>query len=258
MRVIIHDRYIVYKIVRECLDVMGIHPWCAELGVLDGRNAEVIDQIIKPERLMLIDAWSSKAFEDYTRYNAHRPWVSHVDSFDHYFGGPVSEQATMDRLYDAASTRFRDKGHVTLVKGSTLNSIAQIEKLLGTRKLDYIYVDASHQYESVLDDLMFYEKMLSLDGILQLNDCCHSRSGVSQNLGVLEATLSFMKIADFEPVLITNTDFSDIVLTRRRSNINSIFDMVFETSEISYVDVPSQLLGALRVKTGKRVNLSFC
>ncbi|WP_286744482.1 hypothetical protein [Aquabacterium sp. UBA2148] len=48
MKVLINNRDLIYKIVRGCFDAVGTKPWAAELGVLDGRNAEVIDQIIAP------------------------------------------------------------------------------------------------------------------------------------------------------------------------------------------------------------------
>ncbi|WP_286744480.1 hypothetical protein [Aquabacterium sp. UBA2148] len=163
----------------------------------------------------------------------------------------------MDRLHAKAVERFQHKPHASVIKSPTLPAREHLGALLGDRKLDYIYVDASHQYESVLDDLMFYDSLLGLDGMLQLNDCCHSPAGVRQNLGVLEATLTFMKMADFMPVMITNTDWSDILLVRRKSGIDQVLDKIVEINDVTYVEVPSQLLGALHVKQGKRTNLSF-
>lgn len=257
MKVLISNREMIYKIVRGCFDSIGVRPWAMELGVLDGQNAVVIDQLIAPEKLFLVDAWSAEAFDDYRQNNRHRPWVNDVDSFSNYFGGPVSEQVTMDRLYAKATDLFKHKEHVTLIKSPTLPACKHIGELLGDRKFDYIYVDASHQYETVLDDLMFYDSLLGQDGMLQLNDCCHSPAGVRQNLGVLEATLTFMKIANFKPVLITNTDWSDILLVRRNSGIDLVLEKIVEMNDITYVEIPSQLLGALHVKQGKRINLSF-
>ena len=122
--------------------------------------AQVIDQHLAPEKLFLVDAWSSQAFDDYRLNNQHRPWVNDLDSFTYYFGGPVSEQATMDRLHAKAVDRFQHKSHATILKSPTLPAREHLGALLGDRKLDYIYVDASHQYESVLDDLMFYDSLL--------------------------------------------------------------------------------------------------
>lgn len=258
MKVLMSNRELIYSVMRGCFDAIGTRPWAAELGVLDGRNAEVIDKVIAPERLFLVDAWSSQAFDDYRRNNQHRPWVNGIDSFTNYFGGPVSEQATMDRLHAKAVDRFHHKSHATVIKSPTLPARETLGAMLGDRKLDYIYVDASHQYESVLDDLMFYDSLLGLDGVLQLNDCCHSPAGVRQNLGVLEATLTFTKMADFMPVLVTNTDWTDILLVRRKSGIDQVIDKIVEINDVAYVEVPNQLLGALRIKDGKRANLSFC
>jgi hypothetical protein len=257
MKVLISNRELIYKVVRACFDHQGTRPWAAELGVLDGRNAEVIDQLLDPEKLFLVDAWSTEAFDDYRSNNQHRPWVNDVDDYAYYFGGSLSEQSTMDRLFDKALKLFEHKPHTTIIKSATVDAKEKISALLGDRKLDYIYVDASHQYESVLDDLMLYESLLGPNGMLQLNDCCYSAQGIRQNLGVLEATLTFMKMADFKPVLLTNTDWTDVLLVRCKSDIDLILDQLVETNDITYVELPTQLLGALRVKVGKRANLSF-
>lgn len=71
-----------------------------------------------------------------------------------------------------------------------------------------------------------------------------------EHLGVIKATLTFMKMADFMPVMLTNTDRTDVLLVRRKSGIDQLLDKI--------VEIPSRLLGALHVKQGaKRNNLSF-
>ena len=114
-----NNRELIYKVVRGCFDAVGTRPWAAELGVLDGRNAEAIDHQLAPEKLFLVDAWSSQAFDDYRANNRHRPWVNDLDSFTCYFGGPVSEQSTMDRLHVKAVERFQHKPHSTVIMSPT-------------------------------------------------------------------------------------------------------------------------------------------
>ena len=122
-----------------------------------------------------------------------------------------------------------------------------------------IYVDANHQYEKVFDDLYNYQKFLASDyGCFQLNDCCHSDEGVKHNLSVLEASLRFWKIFDFIPLLITNTDFTDVLFAKRGSPIIGLVDTIVSTSDISYVEIPDQLFGSMKIKYGSgKINLSF-
>ncbi|NCX94652.1 MAG: class I SAM-dependent methyltransferase, partial [Gammaproteobacteria bacterium] len=96
------------------------------------------------------------------------------------------------------------------------------------------------------------------DGVIQMNDCCHSKDGLKQNLGVLEATVKFLKMSEFVPVLTTNTDYTDVLLARRNSKLINVIDTIVNVNDINYVEVPSQLLGALTIKSGRRVNPSFC
>jgi hypothetical protein len=105
---------------------------------------------------------------------------------------------------------------------------------------------------------MYYQELLAPNGVMLLNDCCHSPDGVKQNLGVLEAVTSFLRRKDFSPVALTNTDWSDLILARRDSVMEAAIDDAITNSKIPFVDVPSQLLPSARVVYGaQRKNISF-
>lgn len=246
-----------YAVTRRALDALGVRPRVMELGVLRGENAATLDRILSPELMVLVDAWSSVAFQDYANVNAHRPWVTPMDDYSDYFGGRVSEQATFDRLFAEVRARFAGAGHVRILRGDTRSAAAQIRSsAMMPRGFELVYVDANHQYETVFDDLMLYAPFVSSNGVLQLNDCCHSEAGVRQNLGVLEAVTRFVKVTDFAPVALTNTDFSDLLLARRGSAVMRELERVIDLSRMPYVEVPDPLLGAARIR-GPRGNLSF-
>ena len=92
-----------------------------------------------------------------------------------------------------------------------------------------------------------YENLLSENGVFQLNDCCFSEAGMKQNLGVLEAVTRFIKMRNFVPIAITNSDWSDLILAKQGNKIIEIIDQNIELLPEKYVEVPDQLLGALRV-----------
>jgi hypothetical protein len=259
MKVLFSGRDAVYAILRACFDALGLRPRVAELGVLDGTNAARMQELLAPAALYLVDAWSTEAFADYRRANAHRDWVDDLDRYAEYFGGPLTEQSTFDRLHEAVVARFAGEPAVRIIRAPTAaGRDALRQELAAGAMLDLVYVDASHQYETVLDDLLMYAELLAPDGALQLNDCCHSEAGVRQNLGVLEAAVKFCKMSDFVPVLLTNSDWSDLVLVRRASRLRRVIDEVVAGSDIGYVEIPAQLLGAATVRSGRRANLSFC
>ncbi len=258
MKVLIGNRELIYGIVNAAFKSTNITPTIGEFGVLDGSNALKLYDIFSPQSMYLIDSWSSDMTQEYVKNNAHRPWVDDIEKYASYFGGSLFDQSTFDRLFDKVTTKFRDLANVRILRCNTNTAIPQLVDITGSSlKFDYLYVDASHQYETVLDDLLGCETLLSGDGFLQLNDCCHSAEGLKQNLGVLEAAVKFCKLKDFVPVLVTNTDFSDVLLVRKTSNSKGLIDQLVINNDITYVELPHQLLGAMTVAYGKRTNLSF-
>lgn len=259
MKVIHGSRATLYQALKVVFDYLGIKPLAAELGVLRGENAQSLHSILTPSELYLIDAWSVSTQLEYVDQSARRSWMNDVSVYADYYGGSLLDQQTHDSLYAATVARFAGLSDVHIIRDTTTGGLTALRRVVDSNRLfDYIYIDANHTYEAVLDDMMMYSALLSAGGVLQLNDCCHSPDGVRQNLGVLEAVIKFTKMSDFEVIAMTNTDWSDVLLVRRGSQVGVVFDAVMDAVDIAYVDVPTSLLGAARVRTGARANLSFC
>jgi hypothetical protein len=258
MKILQCDRSVIYAVLNALFGTLGIQPRVAELGVLKGENAEKILATLNPIDMYLVDAWSSlQCIQDYDECNSHRNWISRPDEFQKYYGGSLYEQATFDRLYEGVVNRFQARANVIILRKSSLGALDLLTKNPGS-EFHLVYVDANHSYEGVLDDLMGYKDLLHEDfGFFQLNDCCHSDAGVRQNLGVLEAAVKFCKMQDFSPLLLSNTDWTDVLFVRRGSKSVSLIDQIILSSNIPFVEVPDQLLGAMRVRYGSGRNLSF-
>ena len=248
MKVLIGGRHLVYQILSLCFAKLQVRPKIAELGVLKGDNAAAIDEALRPSALLLVDAWSAKAAQSFAQRNHDKTWV------EQYYGGPLLEQETYDKLFQAVSDRFSGKAHVSIIRSNSRDALPALRQ---HGKFDMVYVDADHEYEQVFSDLVTYQELVGPHGVIQLNDCCHSALGVSINLGVLEAVVKFCKVSDFCPAILTNTDFSDLLLVRRNSRIASLVHEEVNAHELLYVEIPEQLLGAARVINGKSTNLSF-
>jgi hypothetical protein len=255
MKVIMGDRTLIYKLLSAAYRSVGISPAIAEIGVLDGLNAKRIDDILEPRYLTLIDAWSAFPIINGSIPNAGRPWIEPLSAYSNYYGGALDDQVTYDRLYESALEKFKGRSNVEFIRADRLEALSQLRR--SAQQFDMIYVDANHQYEAVFDDLMFYEGVLAEDGFFQLNDCCHSDSGIRQNLGVLEATVKFCKMKQYEPILLANTDWTDVLIARRTNAYTSVIDKVIMSNSVQFVEIPSQLLGALNVRVGSLCNLSF-
>jgi len=256
MKAVFGNRSLIYKILSACFASQAKAPEIIEVGVFNGKNAKNLYDELKPSKMVLVDSWSSAvAVDDYRFTNRHRPWVQDPIEFSTYFGGAIDDQSTFDRLYESTRTLFSMNANVEIIRSNS-SVAAEILKSTGSN-FDLIYVDANHQFEQVFDDLVLYSQVLNQDGFLQLNDCCHSGEGIRQNLGVLEATVKFCKMFEFRPILLTNTDWTDVVLARKNSSNIEIVENVVANSAVSYIELPDQLLGALTVKYGKVNNLSF-
>ena len=78
------------------------------------------------------------------------------------------------------------------------------------------------------------------------------------NFGVLPALTEFVKRSKFIPVLLTNTDWSDVVLARKDSVMDNLLNEIVMNSDISHVDIPHQLIGSCKIVRGaRRCNVSF-
>lgn len=259
MKVCDIDRNQMYSVLRHCFGALQVRPRTVELGVCKGDNAQQLLDRLDPAPLVLVDSWSTASNSAYSPFAQLPAWIDPPETYDFYFGGSTREQATWDRLHDTCQARFVDRPEVHIVRASTAEALPIVRTLAGdTGFYDLIYVDASHQYEYALRDLMLYQALVGPHGAFMLNDCCHSEAGLRQNLGVLEAVSNFLKRSDFVPVAITNTDWSDVILTRRGSLLEQALHWGLVNSDVAFVEVPAQLLPAARLIRGdQRAHISF-
>ena len=259
MKVVEADREIFYTILDLAFKHLELEATAVEVGVLKGENSAKILEMISLTKFYLIDQWNVDAFTDYKNNNDHRNWVNKIDDYAYYFGGSLTDQTTFDALYNQVVERFKDNENVSIIREGSLSAANNLKEL-GVDNINFAYIDASHQFETVLDDLLAYHSLVDSNfGCIQINDCCYSEIGNKQNLGVLEAAVRFCKMTDFEPIALVNRHWTDVLLTPRHSKLNQLIDNIFINSNIPYVEIPNSLFGSLIVKEGtKRGNISFC
>lgn len=237
-----------------------VQPLCAEVGVLKGLNASKLYEILKPKELFLVDPWDAETTTKIGDANFHRDWVIRESDSEFYYGGPLNEQTTFDNLYEEAKAKFVGLKNVNFIRRTSWEGLKELKSQRGPSSFDFVYLDGAHDFETVFDDLMSVRGLLNENSFLQLNDCCYSEACLAQNVGVLEAVGRFIKFSGFVPLAITNTDFSDLVLCPKNSVNLTLFSRLVESSDLSYVDVPDQLLPAVSIKYNRSGNvcMSFC
>ena len=258
LKIIDQDRTFLYRILSAVYNGLELRPVVIELGVLRGANACSLREILDPQDLFLIDLWDAKMTKNHDRLANTRNWMVPADDFSEYYGGDLRDQATFDRLFREAHDALAAEANVHFIIEDSQEGLRKIHQELHI-SANVVYVDASHFYENVLEDLVAASELLVPDsGCLILNDCCHSREGVEQNLGVLEAANKFCRMKDFVPIVAVNRPWTDVILAPRDSMMIHLVDSVFTASEIPFVEVPLELFPNLSISNTRHRSVSFC
>lgn len=144
----------------------------AEVGVAIGQFSDSILRFNSPKKLYLIDAWA-------------------MGNHDKY-GIPA---------YDFILNRFSDEidsKQIEIKRGWSWNMLKELED----KSLDWIYIDAAHDYDSVQKDLSIAVKKINTGGIIAGHD--YTRWGKNgKRFGVLEAVNEFCMSNSFNLIGIT-------------------------------------------------------
>lgn len=178
----------------DLLEKMPKSSMCAEIGVHEGKFSERILNIVKPQRLHLIDPWEH---EEEDRYK--QSW----------YGGLGSDgQTLLDQRYYAVKTRFDKEVQAQQVKIHRNYSDIALEEFEDSY-FDWIYIDGNHLYEFVKQDLELYYPKIKASGYITGDDY-----GVQNNWwgnGVQKAVDEFVAR---RPELTLQTDGTQFIITK--------------------------------------------
>ena len=121
---------------------------CAEIGVYKGKFFERIIELTNPKKLILVDAWDISVMRDNS--DSHKS----------------NTQYNFDLLYSHVYNKFKHKNIVEIIRK---NSNEALESFTDGY-FDWIYIDASHNYEDVLNDLELSRLKCKKDGIIAGDD----------------------------------------------------------------------------------------
>lgn len=165
--------------------MLPINPFCAEVGVLKGEFSMLIFNILHPKALFLIDPFETRNEKIYD--DGHL--VAYSNQFDkeyvkHKFRNEV-ETVSIIETYSVIAAP-------TLADGS----------------FDFIYIDASHLYQDVLDDLRAFYPKIKKGGCIAGHDY-----GLTFP-GVIKAVNEFCKEYNLD-IDIINHDGGDFAIWKR-------------------------------------------
>ena len=222
----------------------------AEIGVYRGDFSQKIFDTCEPSELYLIDNWRFEIRD-------HNPFSEKAENFSG-FAGKIHWQhfgddpnATQEQNYQHVKSRF---AHAPQVKVVRANSIEGIQSLPDSH-FDVMYVDANHQYEYVLRDMMEARKKLKPGGIMQMNDFYEGPGGAEQNLGVMGAVNTFVKRYDFHYVAMSYGSYADVTITDDpTSPYVKEFIANLNNSDLTFVGISDPLVPNIRYKFYRKAN----
>jgi hypothetical protein len=214
-----------------------------EVGVLKGDNAAFLYEALRPQSMHLIDFWSSeRAEEQYYVTDTRLSFMRDMEGAAEYYGGSPREQDTYDRLFRGVVDRFEGCNNVHIHRKESHLAAADYPD----EYFDMVYLDANHQYPYIQRDLFAWANKVKKNGFLILNDCSSSADGREQNLGVLEASVNFIKATNYRPLVLTHHTYADLVLTREENSVNSLYlkTGLLTDENIYTIEVPGEFLAS--------------
>jgi predicted O-methyltransferase YrrM len=140
-----------------------------EIGTLAGDYAELLLET-NPASIDLVDVFKANDWRDLNRF----------DKAGHY---------------NFVKNRFKDNPEVSLLRGYSHDVLPTL-----TKKYDYIYIDANHDYEHASQDLADSLPLLAEGGIIGLNDYIYDDADYIV-YGVIETVCEFLdKNRDWEVI----------------------------------------------------------
>lgn len=167
----------------------------AEVGVAGGTFSRHILDIVKPERLHLIDLWEHQDDEDYQ----HDP--NNVSSDD-------QEQRYQDILRQFAPEIAR--GQVVVHRSDSVRAAERFS----ANQLDWVFIDALHTKTGCENDLRAYQPKVKESGFILGHDYTNHGTAQQMGFGVVEAVDEFVMRTGYHFLLLTAENFPSYVLVR--------------------------------------------
>lgn len=148
----------------DLLEQMPLHAICAEVGVAEGYFSEQILRICKPAKLYMIE-YGKKYCE-----NLRRRFATEIENEE-----------------------------VEILEGDSIEML----KKLQDNALDFVYLDATHDYEHPARELCVCKNKVKRGGLIMGHDYTRFSLWEAQQYGVVEAVNEFIVSNNYEMKFIT-------------------------------------------------------
>jgi hypothetical protein len=143
----------------------------AEIGVAEGRYSKQMCEMNPGVRLLCVDCWA--------RYHGN------------VRGGPQNQH---DRNFEMAHINLQPFD-AEIVRAFSLDAARNVE----LESLDFVYIDANHAFDYVMQDIIEWSKRVRRGGIVAMHDYYHFRDA-----GVVEAVDAYVLAHGITEWFLTN------------------------------------------------------
>lgn len=98
------------------------------------------------------------------------PWIIYE-----YFNNPRG-QKRMDFLYEHSQRVLKPYPNATLIRKTSMEAVSDFED----ESLDFVYIDANHEFKYIAEDLYEWTKKVKKGGIVSGHDYFYLKSGTGQ------------------------------------------------------------------------------
>lgn len=176
--------------LRSIKSYLSNNPICAEIGVHKGVFSQDIFNELNPAKLYLIDPWTEGA-------DKNSPTQKYTGSLNHLY----TAYSTNEDLISVKKIFAKELDtKVFINKNFSYDAVSDFDN----NYFDFIYIDATHIYESVKADLTMYYPKLKHNGLL----CGHDYTN-HPSFSVIPAVDEFMEQYNGKMIVLSNTgDFA--------------------------------------------------
>ncbi|MFH1563852.1 MAG: class I SAM-dependent methyltransferase [Nitrospirota bacterium] len=167
----------------------------AEIGVATGRYSKVLCQYIQGLKLYCVDPWI--------------PYDGYVES--NYVAG----EETLNTLYEKSKERLAPY-NCEFIRALSMDAVKNFKD----NSLDFVFIDANHSFEYVIEDIAHWGKKVRVGGIVSGHDFWNSGETPTRHLyiknptavekmrlcQVKDAVLAWTKANDIKPWFVTGLD----------------------------------------------------
>lgn len=147
----------------------------AEIGVESGKYSKIICDNNSLDKLYCIDSWT-------TAYG---------------YSEPGKGENTMQRRYKAAQEIL--SGYpCEIIKKTSMDAV----KDFSPNSLDFVYIDANHDFDYVLEDITEWAKIVRPGGIVSGHDYVAQNYSHTIKYGVIDATNNYIKAHHIHPLFV--------------------------------------------------------